>query len=438
MQRLTIIAFTAVFFLLIDLYVFQGIKVAIQHLNMPLRRSIIIGFWLLNVATIAMMFTYNFIEPEKVGNLNRSLMLSWVFVYYFSKVFGVLIFFIEDISRGLRWIATKMGWLSPPPPPDEHTIPRSEFVAKAGVIAMTAPLVTMGYGIISGAHDYRVRHRSVYLPHLPSGFDGIRIAQISDVHSGSFFNPTAVKGGVEMLMAEKPDIVFFTGDLVNNRADEMKDYKAIFEKIKAPLGVYSVLGNHDYGDYVPWQSEAAKRKNLADLKQTQKEMGWKLLMNENHILKQGGEQLAIIGIENWGARGRFPKNGKLELAHKGTEEAAVKLLLSHDPSHWDAQVNGSKAAEYREIFDKLGIQKRRFEDIDVTFAGHTHGFQFGIDTKLFKWSPVQYVYEQWADLYQKEHQYLYVNRGFGYLGFPGRIGMLPEITILTLKKGKAS
>jgi predicted MPP superfamily phosphohydrolase len=274
----------------------------------------------------------------------------------------------------------------------------------------------MSYGILSGAHDYRVRRLKVALPNLPQAFDGIRIAQLSDIHSGSFFNKIAVQGGIDMLLAEKPDVIFFTGDLVNNTADEMKDYFDIFKQVKAPLGVYSVLGNHDYGDYVQWASPQAKQKNLQTLMQTHADMGWQLLMNENKILKQGSEQIAILGIENWGAKGHFPKHGKLAEAYRGTEEAPVKLLLSHDPSHWDAQV------------------RPEFGDIDIMFAGHTHGMQFGIEIGSFKWSPVQYMYEQWAGLYTKDNQHLYVNRGYGYLGFPGRIGMLPEITIMELVK----
>jgi predicted MPP superfamily phosphohydrolase len=245
---------------------------------------------------------------------------------------------------------------------------------------------------------------------------GIKIAQISDIHSGSFFNKKKVLAGVQMLLDEKPDLIFFTGDLVNNEATEMRDYADVFTKIKAPLGVYSILGNHDYGDYVPWPSREAKMKNLQDLIQTHKLMDWDILINENRILKSNGDKIAILGVENWGAKGNFPKYGKLKEAYKGTEDAPVKLLLSHDPSHWRAQVLNT------------------YKDIDVTFSGHTHGFQFGIETETIKWSPVQYFYKEWAGLYSENDQHLYVNRGFGFLGFPGRIGILPEITIMELEK----
>jgi hypothetical protein len=289
-------------------------------------------------------------------------------------------------------------------------------MVQAAVVAGSIPLVGITYGILSGAHDYRVRRVTVKLPNLPKAFDGLRIAQLSDIHSGSFFNKTAVQGGVNLLLREKPDVVFFTGDLVNNVASEVQDYIPIFQKVKAPLGVYSTLGNHDYGDYVAWPSLQAKRQNLENLKHAHGLLGWDLLMNQHRMLEEGGEQLAIIGIENWGGKGNFPKYGKLDLAHQGTEAAPVKLLLSHDPSHWEAQV------------------LPKFPDIDLMFAGHTHGMQFGVELPGLKWSPVQYMYKQWAGLYEEAGRYLYVNRGYGYLGFPGRIGILPEITIVELKK----
>jgi predicted MPP superfamily phosphohydrolase len=273
----------------------------------------------------------------------------------------------------------------------------------------------MAYGILSGAHDYRVRKVTVKLPNLPKSFDGITIGHVSDIHSGSFFNKTAVKGGVEMLLKEKPDLIFFTGDLVNNESAEVKDYINIFNKFRAPLGVYSVTGNHDYGDYMSWTSAEAKRQNFKNLMEAHRLMDFHLLMDDHHMLELNGEKLAILGNQNWGG-GRFAKYGKLDLAHRGTDEAPVKLLLSHDPSHWDAQVRPS------------------FPDVDIMFSGHTHGFQFGIEVGKFRWSPSQYAYKQWAGLYQEGSQYLYVNRGFGYLGYPGRIGMPPELTIMQLKR----
>jgi predicted MPP superfamily phosphohydrolase len=298
------------------------------------------------------------------------------------------------------------------PAPD--AIPRSEFLMKAGLLAGALPMASLGYGIINGAYDYRVKHRTLYLPNLPKAFDGIKLGQLSDIHSGSFYNKKAVMGGVEMLLKEKPDLIFFTGDLVNNKSDEMREYQDIFAKVKAPLGVYSSLGNHDYGDYHNWPSLAAKQKNLDDLKTTHKNMGWDLILNDNRRLKVDGEEIGILGVENWGSLSRFPKYGRIDLAERNTQDLPVKLLLSHDPSHWRAQVLDHK-------------------DIDVMFAGHTHGMQFGIQTKHFQWSPIQYVYKEWAGFYREGNQQLYVNTGYGFLGYPGRVGILPEITIFTLK-----
>ncbi len=283
------------------------------------------------------------------------------------------------------------------------------------MLSVALPAATLGFGIVSGAHDYRIRKRVINFPNLPGAFDGIRIAQLSDIHMGSFFDKTAVTGGIDMLLREKPDMVFFTGDLVNNEAKEVNDYVDIFSKIHAPLGVYSTLGNHDYGDYRSWHTPDAKKKNLQDLIEAHKTLGWDIMLNEHRSVMVSGEEIALIGVENWGA-GRFSKYGDLKKSHKGTENIPFKILLSHDPSHWDAQV------------------RPNFGDIDLTFSGHTHGFQFGIEIGDFKWSPSQYLYKQWADLYREGNQYLYVNRGFGYIGYPGRVGILPEITIIELRR----
>jgi predicted MPP superfamily phosphohydrolase len=300
--------------------------------------------------------------------------------------------------------------------PQSETISRSEFLIKAGLVAAAVPLTSLSWGIVSGAYDYQVRRRDLILPNLPKAFDGIKLGQISDIHSGSFYNRTAVNGGVDMLLAEKPDFIFFTGDLVNDMATEMRDYQNTFTRVKAPLGVYSTLGNHDYGDYhFGKESSPAKVKNLQDVIKTHKLMGYDLLMNENRRLKVDGEEIGILGIENWGM-GRFPKYGRMDLAVKNTDDLPVKLLLSHDPSHWRGQV----LPEYPQI--------------DAMFSGHTHGMQFGVRVNDFQWSPVEYIYKEWAGLYREKQQQLYVNVGYGFLGYPGRVGILPEITIFTLKR----
>ncbi len=406
--------FVTLIFLLIDYYVFQAIITVSKNWTPAWKNLLQVGFWTPTLLSVTALLWWTFDDPYKYSPSFRNWMLTGLFAVYFSKIFAVLILFMEDITRGVRWVASFFYKAS-----DEsiagEAISRSEFLSKTALVAAAIPFGTMAYGIISGAHDYRIRRQTIKIPNLPKSFDGIKIAQISDIHSGSFFNKTAVKGGVQMVLDEKPDVIFFTGDLVNNEASEVKDYLDVFNKLKAPLGTFSVMGNHDYGDYHRWSSLEAKKKNFKDLIQAHGLIGFKLLMNQNHFLELAGEKVAILGIENWGGRG-FTKYGKLEEAYKGTEEAAVKLLLSHDPSHWDAQV------------------RPMYGDIDLMFAGHTHGFQFGIEVGDFKWSPSQYAYKQWGGLYQEGSQYLYVNRGFGYLGYQGRIGMPPELTLIELKR----
>lgn len=404
-----------VILLLIDIYVFQAILNITKDWTSVGKPIVRYGFWVPTVVCISAMLFFIFGDADKMSHTMRSFWFTGIFAVYISKVFAVLVLIIDDLHRVMKWVASLFyrgaeGQLPGNP------ITRSEFLSKAAMAAAAVPFTAMAYGVISGAHDYRVRRKTVYLPNLPRAFDGIRIGQLSDIHTGSFFNKTAVKGGVEMVLNEKPDLLFLTGDLVNNEAAELKEYIEIFGKLKAPLGVFSVTGNHDYGDYKQWPSQQAKTQNLNDLFAGHREMNFNLLLNENRMIELSGEKLAIIGVENWGMGG-FIKKGRLDVAYAGTEAAAVKLLLSHDPSHWDAQV------------------RPLFPDIDLMFAGHTHGFQFGVEIGNIKWSPSQYVYKQWAGLYQEGEQYLYVNRGFGYLGYPGRIGMPPEITILELKRG---
>ncbi len=412
-RMVTLFIFLALF-LLIDAYVFQAVLNVSKDWSPLWKQVVRIGFWVPTLISITGLLWWMFSDPYKGTDYLRIYVLAGAAILYFSKLFAVLFLFVDDLQRGVRWIANYFSTREPNLPGE--TITRSEFLSKAALVASAVPLGLAAYGVISGAHDYRIKRISLKLPNLPRSFDGIRIGQISDIHSGSFWNKRAVKGGVEMMMKEKPDLIFFTGDLVNNESSEVKEYIPIFEKLKAPLGVFSITGNHDYGDYHQWPTSEIKRKNFADLIEAHRLLGYDLLMNENRTIKLNGDQLAIIGIENWGA-GRFSKYGKLDQAYRGIEEASTKILLSHDPTSWDA------------------IVRPNYRDIDLTLSGHTHGFQFGVEIANIKWSPCQYVYKQWGGLYQEDDQYLYVNRGFGYLGYPGRIGMPPELTIIELKRG---
>jgi predicted MPP superfamily phosphohydrolase len=412
MGRIIPLIIVAFLILLIDFYSYKAIDGVFTKWTYKQRKIFRNLYWGYSILLIIGVFAGIFIGID-IGL--RAVTLVAFFITFVTKLCFVIILFIDDIRRFFVWLIRKVK-------PEEKKIAsekpitRSEFLVKAGLGVAAIPLASLSWGIVSGAHDYRVRKQTVYFKNLPKAFDGIKLAQISDIHSGSFYNKKAVLGGVEMLMKEKADFIFFTGDLVNNKATEMRDYQDIFSKVKAPLGVYSTLGNHDYGNYENWPNEAAKQKNLEDLKKIHGLMGWDLLMNENRRLKVDGEEIGILGIENWGA-GRFPKFGKMEEAIKDTDDVPVKLLLSHDPSHWRAEV------------------LEKYPQIDMSFAGHTHGAQFGIESEYLKWSPVQYIYEEWDGLYQEGKQQLYVNVGYGFLGYPGRVGILPEITIFELKKG---
>ena len=416
--------FNAILLIVFDFYIFFALRAT--KIKVTKTKWFAFVWWGYAISLLLGLY----ISPKfNIPLAYRSVILVAFFMTAVSKFIFIIILLLDDIRRGGIWIAKlfsprkskslagRVEELSEPLPEEPvHGISRSEFLTKSGILVASLPIFPLSWGMISGGYDYKIIRQKLYLPNLPASFHGMRIAQLSDVHSGSFYNKKAVLGGIEMLMGEKPDAVFFTGDLVNNVASEMRDYQDIFAKLKADLGVYSVLGNHDYGDYYFGREDsAAKRKNLQDLKETHRVMGWDLLLDEHRDIVVNNEQIAIVGVENWGT-GRFPKKGDLTKALSGTEESPVKLLLSHDPSHWRAQVLDT--------------------DVDVMFAGHTHGMQFGVRGEHFQWSPAKYVYKEWAGLYEEQKQQLYVNVGFGFLGYPGRVGMLPEITVFELIKGE--
>lgn len=403
--------------LALDWYVWQGLRLTIRNVSPVTQRWVGGIYWTFTAATLIAYVAMQLLPPDFFGKTARTFVIAFIAIPYLSKLLAAFVLLIDDVRRFFQWVLSFIFPSVVPVSPEtgETTIPRSEFLATTAMVAGSGLMGTFAFGILSGAHDYRIRRVKVPLKNLPRAFNGIKIAQLSDIHSGSFFNKTAVKGGVEMLMKEKPDLVFFTGDLVNDRAVEVQDYVNIFDKVKAPLGVHSTLGNHDYGDYFHWSSPEAKYRNLEDLKRAHALMGWNIMMDENRAIRVDGEEIGLIGIQNWGA-GNFGKYGNLDKAYRGTQDFPVKLLLSHDPSHWRAKV------------------LPQYDDIDIAFAGHTHGMQFGVEIGKLKWSPVQYRYKEWAGLYKENEQYLYVNRGFGYLGYPGRVGILPEITIMELVK----
>lgn len=394
----------------LDVYVFQAFRLLSSNWSSTARWVLYGAYWLIPVVLVVCLVL---VSSGQVIDWNKPInnfLRAFLFIAYLSKfvIAGVLL--IDDIRRllftGYQSIAGNGGAVD---------IGRSKFLTQFGVLLGSLPFVSLTYGILRNPYRYQLFSQKVNIPNLPAALQGLKVIQISDIHSGSFTLKEPIKRAIEMINSEKPDLVFFTGDLVNNEAREMEPYLDVFDKIEAKYGVYSVLGNHDYGDYIRWDSHEEKVQNMERLFATHKRLGWQLLRNENRMVEVKGHQVAVLGVENYSAHPRFPKYGDLARASEGTEGAALKLLLSHDPTHWEDQVI------------------KEFKDVAVTFSGHTHGMQFGVEIPgWFKWSPIQYIYKQWAGLYEREGQYLYVNRGFGFLGYPGRVGILPEITMMEL------
>ena len=374
------------------------------------------AFWVISALTIVSILCFPFIPALQQSKIFRNYVFAILVGLFLAKLLGAVFFLTDDLRRGALWLIAKVfGNSGGDMLAEGQSLSRSTFLSWVGLGLGGTLFGTLLYGF-SNKYNYQVKRLTLRFPHLPKSFDGFRFVHISDIHSGSFQNKEAVAKGIDLIMTQQADMILFTGDLVNDRATEMDAYKPIFGRLQAPLGVYSTLGNHDYGDYVAWPSAEAKQANLTALKQVHADMGWRLLMNEHHIIEKNGEKIALLGIENWGAKGRFPKYGKMQEAYPGTENIPFKILMSHDPSHWDAQV------------------KTDYPDIDLMLAGHTHGMQFGLENPYFKWSPVQWMYKQWAGLYEDAKNKLYVNRGFGFIGYPGRVGILPEITVIELQR----
>jgi predicted MPP superfamily phosphohydrolase len=400
---------------LLDFYVFQALKTVTQNASERVKAVVHITYWVLAAATVILLLSLPYIQALQTNKFFRNYIFAIMLGLFIAKLIGVAFFLIDDLRRLVLWVVAK---LSPATgahyaDPAGNGISRSVFLSWLGLGAGTAVFGSLLYGF-TNKYNYQVKKIQLAYANLPLAFKGMKIVHISDIHSGSFQNKEAVNKGIDLILKQDADLILFTGDLVNDRHDEMDDYLDVFNRLKAPLGVYSTLGNHDYGDYVAWPSEQAKVENLNKLKGVHSKLGWRLLMNEHVLINKGDDSIALLGIENWGAKGRFPKYGKMKEAYPGSEEIPFKILMSHDPSHWDAQV------------------RTEYKDIDLMLAGHTHGMQFGIENPYFKWSPVQWMYKQWAGLYEEGNQKLYVNRGFGFIGYPGRVGVLPEITVIEL------
>ena len=392
-------------------YSYQALKTAISN------RWILYGYVFFTVIIVGNLLFYTLILERNTTNEPR---LMYAIGFFLSLlIFQLLVSVILLAEDVFRIPQALYSFLMRVPEQTQFIPSRRKIISQIALGLASIPFASLLYGMYRGKYNYKVLSYKLEFEDLPDAFDGFKITQISDIHSGSFDNQTKVKYGVDLVNQQKSDLVLFTGDLVNNRADEIKPWIKIFNKIKAEFGVFSILGNHDYGDYMRWESPAAKRKNMEDLYDAHNEMGWDLLLNESRYIEKDGERLAIIGVENWGSG--FKKAGDLNKALNKVSEKDFKILMTHDPSHWEAQVI-----------------PHPFK-IHLTLSGHTHGMQFGIEIPgVIKWSPAKWRYKQWAGVYGENKQYLNVNRGFGYLAYPGRVGMWPEVSVITLSKAKSS
>ncbi|GAC1423327.1 MAG: metallophosphoesterase [Flavisolibacter sp.] len=401
--------------LVLDFYVFQIIKVLAQSAGSRTKSILFTSYWSVSIIALLILFILPLLNLDNYAKGVRSTLFAIIIGLFLAKLIACVFFLLDDMRRAIQWIVGKIFFKNTEGEQmeGEQGISRSVFLSWLGVGVGGVLYTALVYGF-TNKYNYVIRTVNLNFQKLPQAFKGLKIVQISDIHSGSFTNKAAVEKGVEKAMELGADLILFTGDLVNNEAGEMTDYIEVFAKLQAPMGVFSTLGNHDYGDYHKWPDLQSKNLNLENLKGVHARMGWKLLMDEHVLLEKKGQQIALIGIQNWSALKRFPKYGNLKKAYEGTENIPFKILMSHDPTHWDAEVRPS------------------YKDIDLTLAGHTHGMQFGIELPGFRWSPVEYVYRQWAGLYQEGNQTLYVNRGYGFIGYPGRVGILPEITLFEL------
>jgi hypothetical protein len=411
----------AIVIIVIDLYVFQAFKFAFRNSSENTQKITSIVFWSLTAFSVGVVLAAMVTDVQTWPKFIKTYFTAFVFVWMISKVVVLIFMIADDAIRGVRWAFTKVFPTAQAAPATAEIakstgISRSDFLVKTGLVIGAIPFISLIWGMAKGAYDYQVKRIKVKLPNLPAGFEGYTIVQVSDIHSGSFVTTEPLETAVKMINDLNPDLILFTGDLVNNRNTEVIDHMPALSKLKSKHGVYSILGNHDYGDYVEWESAEAKKKNLATLINHHREMGWDILLDEHRILENKGDKITLIGVQNWSTHLRFPKYGSMEKATKDIQYSDVNILMSHDPSHWNGEI------------------LTKYPQVDIMLAGHTHGFQFGIEIPGFKWSPVQYIYKQWAGLYKEGKQYLYVNRGLGFLGYPGRVGILPEITVLELTK----
>lgn len=393
------------FTLCVDFYAYQSIKTLTKN------KIVKMLYWVVSFGILANLI-YRLLVFNDSRGLTQPMMLAFglLILSMAPKFIALTILFGEDTFRVFKGFLNYFSKSSS----KAFLADRREFVSKVALALAAIPFTSVLYGMARGKYNYQLINHTLYFEDLPEAFHGFKITHISDIHSGSFDDAEKIMAGIDLINEQASDIILFTGDLVNNTADEMEPWISHFSKLKAKKGKYSILGNHDYGEYVQFNSEAEKEKNFKAIKDLHPQIGFNLLLNDSVYVEKGTDKIAIVGVENWGTR--FKKVGDLNLASSKIKQEDFKILMSHDPSHWDAEI------------------KDHQNNFHLTLSGHTHGMQFGIEIPGIKWSPVQYVYEQWAGIYEDLGKYINVNRGFGFLAFPGRVGIWPEITVITLKK----
>jgi predicted MPP superfamily phosphohydrolase len=396
---------------IIEVYAFQAVKTFTKV------RWVLLTYSIISLSTIAFIM-YQFSKFDRsIGQTQMTMFtIGLLLLVLIPKLIITFFMLMEDVLRLL--IGTRNYFANYDK--EVSFLPeRRRFVSQLALGIAAVPFLSLIYGMTIGKYNFKVRTQTLFFPDLPDAFDGFRITQISDIHSGSFDNPEKIAYAIDLVNEQNSDMILFTGDIVNTHAKEMYPWLETFNKIKKPeYGKYSVLGNHDYGEYIDWPSKAEKDENFSAIKDLHRQIDFKLLLNENVKIKKGNDEIAIVGVENWGVK--FKKAGDLNKASENLKTEDFKILMSHDPSHWEMEV------------------KHHPKNFHLTLSGHTHGFQFGIEIPgIIKWSPVEYVYKQWAGLYENLGRYIYVNRGFGFHAYPGRVGIMPEITVIELKKGSS-
>ncbi|MGV3632549.1 MAG: metallophosphoesterase [Bacteroidota bacterium] len=362
------------------------------------------SWWMITALLYACVFGSRLIE----NNYLKNILVNMFMIFLVLKLVTGLAFVISLLVQFIKSliITSKLS--------AAEQLARRKFASQIALGVAAVPFISLVWGLVKTAYDFKIHRVKVSSAKIPAAFQGLKIVQISDIHTGSLQGNRQLQKAVDLINGLQPDVIVFTGDLVNNQSNEAFPYIPILKQLEAPMGIYSILGNHDYGDYNSWGSSEAKQRNMEEMYSIHRELNWKLMLNEHAALEKDSHHIALIGVENWGANLNFKKYGKLHKAYEGAEKYPYKILLSHDPSHWSFEV------------------KEKYKDIDLTLSGHTHGFQFGVEIPGFKWSPSQYIYPQWAGLYRSKEQLLYVNRGLGCLGYMGRIGIRPEITLIEL------